>query len=150
MDIMGTLNQAIAAAQSGRKAEARRLLEAVLDADERNEQAWLWLSNVVESNEERVICLENMLTINPDNDIARQALTVLQVETASSSQVAGVSRPPALGPAPHAEPPKGEALPDRSHLTDNRAFVLITIILALMLICTVLGILAFVILSPPG
>jgi len=38
MDTMPMLNRAIIAAKAGRKAEARQLLEAVLDADERNER----------------------------------------------------------------------------------------------------------------
>ena len=171
MDVTTILKQAIAAAKAGRKAEARRLLEAVLDADERNEQAWLWLGEVVESEEERLICLENVLVINPDNQTARQGLAFLRgtaaVPPPSSSErfTAAGGYPPAeaLGAEPQdvvarllqrieraqeGTEASGSALPTGRRLADNRAFILITIILILILLCTVASIVAFVMLSP--
>lgn len=71
------LKDAITAAKAGQKQEAHRLLLAVLKADEENELAWLWLSGVVSSVEERRICLENVLTLNPDNAIAQRGLAGL-------------------------------------------------------------------------
>ncbi|MEJ2746729.1 MAG: hypothetical protein P8183_02250 [Anaerolineae bacterium] len=71
------LKEAIAAAKAGRRQEAHQLLMAVLQADEENELAWLWLSGVVSSVEERRICLENVLTLNPDNKIAQRGLAKL-------------------------------------------------------------------------
>jgi tetratricopeptide (TPR) repeat protein len=68
------LKQGIAAAKAGRKKEARQALIQVTELDERNEQAWLWLSGVVESLEDRRICLENVLDINPDNASAQAGL----------------------------------------------------------------------------
>lgn len=161
MDVTDTLKRAIAAAKAGRKAEARRLLEMVLDADERNERAWLWLSDVVERDEERIVCLENVLTINPENEMARKGLALLRaapaVDSSSSpyaaqgemrgaTPVAEELEPLAAGPeSPAADSPSG-APP----VADNRAFIVITIVLALMLICTVLSVLAYVLLSPLG
>lgn len=136
MDVTATLNQAIAAAKAGHKAEARRLLEAVLEADERNEKAWLWLSATVESDEERSICLENVLTINPHNEMARKGLVALRATPS--------------GPAPRAESPDEDSLAGQPPVADNRAFIVITLVLALMLICIVGSILAFVIFSPLG
>ena len=37
----------------------------------------MWLSGAVETDEERRICLENVLTINPDNVLARKGLLKL-------------------------------------------------------------------------
>jgi Tfp pilus assembly protein PilF len=51
------LNEGIAAAKSGQAAQARDLLMQVVEADENNESAWLWLSGVVESLEDRQVCL---------------------------------------------------------------------------------------------
>jgi hypothetical protein len=68
------LEQAITALKEGRKAAARRLLKLVLEQDQRNEMAWLWLSGVVDSDAERRICLENVLAINPNNGIAQRGL----------------------------------------------------------------------------
>ena len=71
------LKAGIAAAKSGHREEAHQLLMDVLRADEENELAWLWLSGVVKSEKERRICLENVLTLNPDNQIARRGLAKL-------------------------------------------------------------------------
>lgn len=68
------LKQGIAAARAGRKGEARQKLLLVVEVDEENEQAWLWLSGAVESNADRRVCLENVLAINPRNAAARQGL----------------------------------------------------------------------------
>lgn len=72
------LREGVAAAQAGRRAEARALLMRVIEANERSEQAWLWLSGVVDTDEERLICLENVLTLNPDNVRARAGMKWLQ------------------------------------------------------------------------
>ena len=57
----------IAAAKAGRKEHARQILMSVVELDERNELAWLWLSGAVDSLENRRVCIENVLAINPDN-----------------------------------------------------------------------------------
>ncbi|MEJ2209428.1 MAG: bacterial transcriptional activator domain-containing protein [Anaerolineae bacterium] len=95
--IADLLQQGIAAAKAGRKEEARRLLTQVVDLDERNEKAWLWLSGVVESTEDRQICLENVLALNPDNQHARAGLEWLQQHAP---------------PPPAAEPPAQAAVDD--------------------------------------
>jgi len=158
MDIETTLQQAIVAAKAGRRAEARHLLETVLDADKHNEQAWIWMSSVVDSDEERIICLENVLTINPQNETARKGLAALGVipdevdAPASPSISEGVSEdypvaPPLASPTGSVE---GDVPSDLSTTSDRRPFIAITVVLVLMLICTVISILAFVILSPAG
>ena len=68
------LERGITASRAGRKQEARQVLLEVIEFDERNEQAWLWLSGVVDSLEDRHICLENALAINPDNAHAQAGL----------------------------------------------------------------------------
>lgn len=55
----------------GDKETARDLLLKVVEADERNEEAWLWLSGAVDDLEDRQVALENVLEINPDNEYAR-------------------------------------------------------------------------------
>lgn len=64
----------IAAAKKGENDRAHELLLAVIEVDEENEQAWLWLSGVVDSDKDRQICLENVLLINPDNAAAKRGL----------------------------------------------------------------------------
>jgi tetratricopeptide (TPR) repeat protein len=72
------LEQGISAALTGRRDEARALLAQVVEADDRNEQAWLWLSGLVEESEEIRTCLENVLHLNPDNVKAQQGLAWLE------------------------------------------------------------------------
>lgn len=97
------LQQGVAAARSGNVATARRLLEEVIQLDENNEQAWIWLATVVKTRAERRICLQKVLQINPNNATARQALarlgpttgTTATVNTARQSTTSlGSARPP--------------------------------------------------------
>ncbi len=78
------LRQGITAVKAGNRTEGREWLMKVLAADDHNEQAWLWLSGVVTSPEERRVCLENVLTLNPDNNLAQKGLAKLE-ETAVTS-----------------------------------------------------------------
>jgi ligand-binding sensor domain-containing protein len=68
------LETAISAIKDGQPKVARVLLEQVLAHDERNEQAWLWLAAVVETEQERQLCFDNVLAINPNNPAARQRI----------------------------------------------------------------------------
>jgi hypothetical protein len=156
MDIDTTLRQAVTAAKAGRKAEARHLLETVLDADKRNEQAWLWMSGVVDSDEERIVCLENVLTINPNNQAARKGLVAFGVAPEiDQPSLTAISEEPSTDPPVTPAPASTESIDvDDMPLydpttSDRRPFIAITLVLVLMLICTVVSILAFVILSPP-
>ena len=72
------LEQGISAALTGRREEARALLTQVVEADDRNEQAWLWLSGLVEAPEEMRTCLENVLHLNPANPKAQQGIAWLE------------------------------------------------------------------------
>ncbi|MFL5802809.1 MAG: hypothetical protein ACJ8CR_13840 [Roseiflexaceae bacterium] len=68
------LQQGIAAAQAGRREEARALLMQVVQTDERNEQGWLWLAGVVDDPDDMRTCLDNVLDLNPGNTKAQQGL----------------------------------------------------------------------------
>lgn len=71
------LKAGITAVKQGDRVQGRALLEKVLAADEQHETAWLWLSGAVETAEERQICLENVLAINPNNQMAQKGLAKL-------------------------------------------------------------------------
>jgi tetratricopeptide (TPR) repeat protein len=72
------LQRAIQAARAGRRAEARDLLIDLVETDPQNEMAWVWLSGLVDSLEDKIIACENVLTINPSNEKVRLYLTQLQ------------------------------------------------------------------------
>lgn len=71
------IREGIAAYKAGRKDEARSVLLRAVEVDQYNEQAWLWLSAVVDTPEDQRTCLENVLAINPNNERARSGLDVL-------------------------------------------------------------------------
>jgi tetratricopeptide (TPR) repeat protein len=83
----GLLRQGIAAARAGDKETARNLLMRVVEQDENNAAAWLWLSGVVESLDDRQVCLENVLALDPQNQAARQGLEWVRGQKAASVYV---------------------------------------------------------------
>lgn len=156
VNVQDTLNRATAALKAGHKAEARHLLDSVLAADRHNEQAWLWMSGVVDSDGERIICLENVLTLNPYNERARQGLEQLGrqpppvpiapliPDAPILAHLDAYAAPPVSGPAAVPIPPS------RPEVADYRLYITLVIILSLMLICTVAGIVAAVVFFSPG
>lgn len=88
------LQQAITLIKSGKKQDGQQLLLQIIKSEPNNEQAWLWMSIVV-SEDKRRYCIEKALSINPNNQQAKQALAKLaQVEAKPSSP------PPPSSPAP--------------------------------------------------
>ena len=78
---MSTLEDAIQAIRLGNLENGRQILEELLEIDENDEEVWLWLSAVVDSDEDREICLENVLALNPSNHIARKGAAALKAGT---------------------------------------------------------------------
>lgn len=78
------LQRGIALARSGKRAEARAVLLEVVEGNERDEQAWLWLSGVVDDPEDVRVCLENVLAVNPEHTQARQGLEWLNARYGTS------------------------------------------------------------------
>ncbi len=74
------LTDGIAAAKEGRRAEAREMLLRVVNADENNVRAWLWLSDVVTTLEDRETCLQNVLALDPVNEAAQRGLAKVRAE----------------------------------------------------------------------
>src|SRR5215213_8912196 len=107
------LEQAISAALTGRREEARALLAQLVEADESNEQAWLWLSGLVEDPEEMRTCLENVLHLNPDNVKAQHGLAWVEQQHGArlKADVAVVDAPPEQFAPAEGDPP-AEALPE--------------------------------------
>lgn len=95
-EITELLRAGIEDARAGRRAEAREKFQRVVDLDENNEKGWFWLASVVDTDEERRICLANVLHINPNNDRARKALDALnskqKEQVASEEVMPGITR----------------------------------------------------------
>ncbi len=71
------VQQAISAIRSGDKLTGKQLLTQAIKSDPNNETAWLWMSAAVTSDDERRLCLERVLSINPRNEQARRGLEAL-------------------------------------------------------------------------
>ncbi len=66
------------AAQQGDREEAHRLFRRAIEIDPYHVQVWLWLATVVETDEDRLVCLQNALEIEPLNSTARRQMRRLQ------------------------------------------------------------------------
>jgi len=95
-NLQDLMRQGIEAAREGKKAEAKNFFQQVVDLDDKNEKAWMWLASVVETDEERRVCLSNALFINPNNERAQSAMAKLdarsQVKKQDEEVIPGISR----------------------------------------------------------
>lgn len=96
-EIQQTLQTGIDAVKRGQKRRARECLLNVIQADERNEMAWLWLSAAVESLDDQITALENVVEINPKNQAALKGLEHLRTKLAAEHP-APVPAPPPTQP----------------------------------------------------
>jgi tetratricopeptide (TPR) repeat protein len=73
------------AARRGNHAKAHELFRKAAEIDPYHEQIWLWLASVVETDEDRLVCFENVLQLNPTNPTARRQLRRLQGKLAAKA-----------------------------------------------------------------
>jgi Flp pilus assembly protein TadD len=81
---------------------ARDLLTQVVELDETNVIAWLWLSTVLDDLAEKRLCLENVLVLEPDNKPAQNGLAQLVRQAAAAPVKPERDPEPAAGPAENA------------------------------------------------
>ncbi len=114
-EVKRLLQAGIAAAKAGQRQQARDLLMQVVELDQTNITAWLWLSGVVESRSDKEACLENVLTLDPNHQTARQGLELLQKSSANpptpSPGVSATPAPPAIPIQTQASPPAATSSP---------------------------------------
>lgn len=92
VNVKAIIREGVNAYHAGNREEAKTLLLKAIEIEEDNEDAWMWLSGVVDTIEDQQICLENVLTINPNNEKARQGLAILQQKAANAPDaLAGLS-----------------------------------------------------------
>ena len=71
------LNTAIQLIQSGHRQSAVPVLREIIQENPADEHAWLWLYTCVDQVEQKKLCLQNVLKLNPANQQAREALAAL-------------------------------------------------------------------------
>jgi hypothetical protein len=79
------IREGIAAAKAGDKVTARARLREAVALDQYSEKGWFWLASVVDSEEEKRVCLGNVVVINPNNTRAQQMLDALAAESEAGS-----------------------------------------------------------------
>ncbi|GEM_PF-3870608 len=76
------IEQGRTAAQAGQRELARRYLQAALDIDPENADAWLWLAGVQDDPLEAKRCLERVLELDPGNVQAQRGLQWVEAQLA--------------------------------------------------------------------
>lgn len=74
---MDNLQSGIAAFKSGKREDARKYLIAAVKENPKDENAWGWLYQVANNDNERIECLKKVTAINPNNEKAIQLLNKL-------------------------------------------------------------------------
>jgi tetratricopeptide (TPR) repeat protein len=73
---------ALEAIDQGQTIRARDLFTRLLRSDSSKAEYWLWMSTLVDTNQERVFCLESALRADPDNEAAKRGLIILGAKDA--------------------------------------------------------------------
>lgn len=140
------LRTGIQAAQQGDNTRARNLLEQVIQDEPNNELAWIWMTAVVESNQQKRVCLQKVLQLNPDNRPAQNALNSLvgilgssdeinyrAMSRASKTKLSRVERDDSF----RAQVERGEAVGEERSPQANRIRLILGVIAVILLIILV-------------
>jgi len=92
MDTNTTIRQAVEAIKQGNKSNARTLLEPIVKNDSNNEEAWFLLAHVAQTPEQARTYLERVISINPNNERAKQQLQKLHTISPNKQPVAQTVR----------------------------------------------------------
>jgi tetratricopeptide (TPR) repeat protein len=88
------LTEAISAVRAGDHTRARDLLTRLLKMDSANPEYWLWMSSVVETERERIYCLQSVLRNDPTNRAALRGLTILGAHIPETDELTGALKIP--------------------------------------------------------
>lgn len=134
MNNVETVKHAIELIKAGDRKAGGKILNELVKTDPGNELAWMWLSICVDKLDNKRTCLRKTLQINPVNQQARRALSLIEPEPprAESKAVVSDEEPEAKPPAPEPES-KVTLLPDPGLGTEN-ALVGATLIAQLLIL----------------
>ena len=97
--------QGIQLAKARRPDDARKLLQQALKLNPRDEIAWLYMATVARDKKERLLCLQKVLEIDPENEMGIKAVQAMGIDPA---KLIAISRQGAQQQAPES-PPEPEA-----------------------------------------
>lgn len=135
------LDQAIAAINAGDNKTGQRLLTEIVQANPRDDLAWVWLARAVSAPERKEYCLKRALAINPHNREAQIDLQNLrqkprvQPAPPESQPPLPVRSNPILTPIPPPSPPARHSASAETELKRIRVWLAATLtILAIVII----------------
>ena len=105
----GLTQKGIAAFKSGDKAAAQTFFKQALQENPADETAWLWLAGTFDDNKTRILCLEKVLGINPENLAAQKGLAQLRPAAPQPAVPAPATQPPPPPPTPEPQIPRPSA-----------------------------------------
>ncbi|MCB0033218.1 MAG: hypothetical protein KDE51_04335 [Anaerolineales bacterium] len=76
------MQKAIKAIKAGDMESGRKLLSTILKKDRNNEEAWLWMSRTMSEPQKKRQCIERVLSINPNNEVALRIIDRMDGRTA--------------------------------------------------------------------
>ncbi len=88
-----------AAYMQGNRQRAHDLWREAATIDPYSEQVWLALLDVLDSDDDRVVCLQNIIAINPMNIQARRQLRAYGAKTQELNTVRAIAPPRHIGNA---------------------------------------------------
>jgi tetratricopeptide (TPR) repeat protein len=86
--------EALAAARAGNRVRARSLLTKLLKTDSSVVDYWVWMSSVVESQREKIYCLESALKLDPTNRAVLRGLALMGARVPSEAELAAAAKIP--------------------------------------------------------
>ncbi len=86
--------EALAAARAGNRVRARSLLTKLLKTDSSVVDYWVWMSSVVESQREKIYCLESALKLDPTNRAVLRGLTLMGARAPNEAELAAAAKIP--------------------------------------------------------
>lgn len=95
----------IQAFKSGDKQAAQDYFKQALQENPADETAWLWLAGTFTDTKTRILCLEKVLGINPNNLAAQKGLAQLKPAAPEPASPPLPVPPPPPSPEPQAPPP---------------------------------------------
>ncbi|RRR68727.1 MAG: hypothetical protein EI684_17185 [Candidatus Viridilinea halotolerans] len=94
----------VAAARGGQRRVAAGLLTRSLRLNPDSEQAWLWLSGVLDEPAQQAFCLQAVLKLNPQNQHALRGIRVLEARGVNPSTIQPAPGLDQTGPVPTLDP----------------------------------------------
>lgn len=82
------LERAVALIEKGQREDGRAILEALVEADPKNESAWLWLAVITRNREMKLGYLDKALAANPKSKLGRKMLAEMGVRVEAGGAVA--------------------------------------------------------------